>query len=368
MKIVISGGGTGGHIYPALTIAQEIKSIEPQAEIIFVGTAQGLEKNIVPRYGFPLKFITVAGFERHFSFGTLKSLWKLLLGLKEARSLLKALKPDLVIGTGGYVCGPVLFWAAQMGIPTCVQEQNAMPGVTNRILSYFVRAICLGYQEGAKYFKGKARQVFTGNPVRQEILADNREAGLSFFGLDEHKKTLLVFGGSRGARSINTAMVEVEKQLAGRSDVQVLHATGELDFEQHKAQVGEETFTADNIKILPYIHEMPLALSLADVAVSRAGAIGLAELLVKGVPTILIPYPYATANHQEYNARAVEAAGAAIVILDKELTGDALRQEVERLLVRPEALTSMHEAAQRLSKPQAAKVIAETALQLIKTN
>lgn len=367
MKVVISGGGTGGHIYPAITIANQIKLMKPEAEITFVGTEHGLEKNIVPRYGYPLEFITVAGFERHLGLGTLVSAGKLLVGLKDARALLKKLKPDLVIGTGGYVCGPVLFWAAQMGIPTCVQEQNAMPGMTNKILSHFVKAICLGYQEGAKYFTGNARKFFTGNPVRQEILQDDRAEGISKFALDPHKKTLLVFGGSRGARSINNAMLQVEKALAGRSDVQVLHATGELDYEKYMQQLAPEVLSADNIKVLPYIHEMPLALSATDIAVSRAGAIGLAELLVKGIPTILIPYPYATANHQEYNARAVESAGAAEVILDKELTGDVLREKIERLLTQSQMLEDMHRAAQKLSKPEAAQVIAETALNLVKT-
>jgi UDP-N-acetylglucosamine--N-acetylmuramyl-(pentapeptide) pyrophosphoryl-undecaprenol N-acetylglucosamine transferase len=366
MKIVISGGGTGGHIYPAITIANQIKSMEPTAEITFVGTQHGLEKNIVPRYGYPLRFITVAGFERHLSVGTVVSAMKLLVGLKDARGLLKEIKPDLVIGTGGYVCGPVLFWAAQMGIPTCIQEQNAMPGVTNKILSHFVDAICLGYNEGAKYFKGKARKIFTGNPVRQEILNDEREEGIQKFSLDKNKKTVLVFGGSRGARSINTAMLEVEKALAGRTDVQILHATGELDYEKYKTQLAPGVLDSANIKILPYIHEMPLALSVADIAIARAGAIGLAELLVKGIPSILIPYPYATANHQEYNARAVEAAGAAEVVLDKDLTGLILREKIEQLLTKPDTLAAMHTAAQKISRPLAAKEIAQSALGLVK--
>lgn len=367
MKIVVSGGGTGGHIYPALAIANQIKNIDSTAEITFVGTEHGLEKNIVPRYGYPLKFITVAGFERHLSIGTMVSGMKLLVGLKDARSLLKEIKPDLVIGTGGYVCGPVLFWAAQMGIPTCVQEQNAMPGVTNKILAHFVDTICLGYNEGAKYFSGKAKKIFTGNPVRQEILQDEREAGLAKFSLDPNKKTVLVFGGSRGARSINNAMLELENAMAGRQDVQILHATGELDYEKYKAKLAPQALQADNIKVLPYIHDMPLALSVADVAIARAGAIGLAELMVKGIPSILIPYPYATANHQEYNARAIEAEGAAQVILDKELTGLVLREKIEKLLTQPATLEAMKVAAKRLGRPDAGMEIAQTALSLVKT-
>lgn len=367
MKVVISGGGTGGHIYPALTIADYIKELAPEAEITFVGTKLGLEKEIVPRYGYPLEFITVAGFERHLGLSTFTSAGKLVVGLQDASRILRKLKPDLVIGTGGYVCGPVLFKAALKGIPTCIQEQNAMPGVTNKILAKFVRKIFLGYAEGAKYFHGKAEKIYTGNPVRKEILQDQRAAGLAKFNLDPAKKTLLAFGGSRGARSINNAMAVVERQLAGRSDVQILHATGALDYETYVQKLGENTFHADNIKVVPYIHDMPLALSAADLAVSRAGAIGLAELMVKGIPAILIPYPYATANHQEFNARALEAAGAALVILDKELQGEVLLKKIEAMLSAAVNLQQMHQAALAASKPQAATDIAKGALSLVRT-
>ncbi|MDD4320250.1 MAG: undecaprenyldiphospho-muramoylpentapeptide beta-N-acetylglucosaminyltransferase [Acidaminococcaceae bacterium] len=366
MKIVLSGGGTGGHIYPAITIANNIKALRPDAEIVFVGTKEGLESQIIPRYGYQLQYITVAGFQRKFGFSTITSAIKLLFGMKEAYRLIKKLKPDLVIGTGGYVCGPILIWAAFMGIPTCIQEQNAMPGVTNKILAHFVKRIFLGYKEGEKYFSGKAPKIFTGNPVRKEIIVDKKVAALKEFNLSPNKKTLLVFGGSRGARSINLAMAYVEKKFAGRDDIQVLHATGEEAYEKYIAQLDKKILEADNIKILPYIHEMPLALAAADMAVARAGAIGLAELMVKGIPSILIPYPYATANHQEFNARALEAAGAAVVILDKELTGDKLQEEIEKMLVQDDVLIDMKAAAMKASKPQAAADIAAQALKLVK--
>jgi len=368
VKIVISGGGTGGHIYPALTIANYIKELEPEAEITFVGTRLGLEKDIVHRYGYPLEFITVAGFERHLGLGTLKSAMKLLVGLQDAARLLDKLKPDLVIGTGGYVCGPILFRAARKGLPTCIQEQNAMPGVTNKILARFVQKIFLGYAEGAKYFQGKAQKIYTGNPVRKEVLQADRNEGLAKFALDPEKKTILAFGGSRGARSINKAMALVEQKLAGRQDVQILHATGALDYQQHVKQLGEQVIQADNIKVVPYIHEMPLALAAADIAVSRAGAIGLAELMVKGIPSILIPYPYATANHQEFNARALEAAGAAAVIVDKALNGEVLFNKINTMLESADNLSKMHQAAMAASKPQAAENIAKEALSLVRKN
>ncbi|MCD2434805.1 undecaprenyldiphospho-muramoylpentapeptide beta-N-acetylglucosaminyltransferase [Acidaminococcus sp. NSJ-142] len=364
MKVILSGGGTGGHIYPALTIADAIRDLEPSAEITFVGTRKGLEKDIIPRYGYPLEFIEVAGFERHLGLGTLKSAGKLVVGLSEAYQLLNRINPDLVIGTGGYVCGPILFWAALKRVPTAIQEQNAMPGVTNKILSRFVDEVFLGYKEGARYFASHAKKIFTGNPVRKEILVAERSAGIAKFQLDPSRKTLLVFGGSRGARSINQSMIAVEKALAGDRHIQILHATGQQGYQSHIEALGENLLKADNLHIVPYLHDMPLALAAADVAVSRAGAIGLAELMVKGIPSILIPYPYATANHQEFNARALAALGAAKVVLDKDLSGEILLREVESLLKDEEVLAMMHRSACKAGMPQAAETIAQEALAL----
>lgn len=366
MKVILSGGGTGGHIYPALTIADQIKKLCPDADISFVGTQQGLEKDIIPRYGYPLKFIEVAGFRRSLSLDTLRSAAKLVAGLYDAYRIIKNERPDLVIGTGGYVCGPIVFMGALHGIPCCIQEQNAMPGVTNKILSRYVRKVFLGYKEAGKYFHGKAELEYTGNPIRTEILEHTREEALKELGLDAAKKTILVSGGSRGARSINNAMLEAELALSGRGDVQVLHATGDVNYEAYMAEIAKRGGVDDNIIIKPYLHNMPVALAAADLAVFRSGAIGLAELMAKGVPSILVPYPYATANHQEFNARAVAAKGAAKVILDKELTGEKVLEAVEHLLLHQDELTKMQAAAKGLGKPQAAEVIASQALALIK--
>lgn len=366
MKIILSGGGTGGHIYPALTIADQIKKLETRAEIIFVGTQQGLEKDIIPRYGYPLKFIEVAGFKRSLSVDTLRSVGKLFTGLYDAYKIISDEKPDLVIGTGGYVCGPIVFMAALRGIPTCIQEQNAMPGVTNKILARYVKKVFLGYKEAGKYFSSSARLEFTGNPIRTEILAKTKADAAKELGLDPGKKTVLVSGGSRGARSINNAMMDVELALSGRHDVQIIHATGDVNYDKYMADAAKKGELGDNIIVRPYLHNMPVALAAADLAVFRAGAIGLAELMAKGVPSILAPYPYATANHQEFNARAVEAKGAAQVILDKELTGEKLLEAIENLLVHDNKLKKMQDAAKKLGRPQAAEIIARQALALLK--
>lgn len=365
MKIIVSGGGTGGHIYPALTIADTIKKLYPEAEIRFVGTTHGLEKDLVPRAGYPIDFIDVQGFRRSLSADTFRSVYKLFSGLGDAKKLLDIQKPDLVIGTGGYVCGPVVFLAAMRGIPACVQEQNALPGVTNKILSHFVKKIFLGYKEADKYFKGKAQKVFTGNPIREEILSHTRWEALKFFKLDVNKKTILIAGGSLGAASINKAAFQLEKDLSGRDDVQILHATGKNNYEAYRKQIEEAGGFKPNIHVSPYLYDMPMALAAADLAVFRAGAIGLAELTAKGIPSILVPFPYATGNHQEFNARALEAAGAAQVILDRELTGDVLHEKVERLLLHENELRQMKQAAEKAGRPEAAIEIAKQATALI---
>lgn len=365
MKVIVSGGGTGGHIYPALTIADNIKKLRPEAEVVFVGTREGLESGIIPRYGYRMEYIEVAGFRRSLSLDTLRSVCKLFKGLAGARAVLEQERPDLVIGTGGYVCGPVVFLAALRKIPCCIQEQNALPGVTNKILAHFADRVFLGYREAAKYFGSGAKLSYTGNPIRSEILAYEKKAAISELGLDPEKKTILVFGGSRGARSINNAMLELSRALSGRHDVQVLHATGEANYEQHMQKLGAAGKLGANIIVRPYLHNMPAALAAADLAVCRAGAIGLAELTAKGIPAVLIPYPYATANHQEFNARAVEAKGGARVILDRDMTGEKLLEATEDLLLNSSRLKEMAEGSRSLGRPGATEEIARSALALI---
>ncbi|HIU63551.1 MAG TPA: undecaprenyldiphospho-muramoylpentapeptide beta-N-acetylglucosaminyltransferase [Candidatus Avacidaminococcus intestinavium] len=366
MRIIISGGGTGGHIYPALTIAEQIKKNQPSSDITFVGTQAGLERDIVPRYGYPLEFIEIAGFERKLSKDTFKSVFKLFKGLQQARQLVKKIQPELVIGTGGYVCGPVLLLAALKGIPTCIQEQNAMPGVTNKILSYFVNKVFLGYAEAEQYFGGKSQKVFTGNPVREELLTAKRSQAIVALGLDPNKKTVLISGGSRGARSINQAMLVVNETLANSKKLQIIHVTGTAGYEETCKKLSKTVLQANNIKIVPYLHDMPQALALTDLAVFRAGAIGLAELTALGVPSILIPYPYATANHQEFNAQALAKAGAAVVIKDSDLTGKILLEQLAIILQNENKLKEMQKEAIGLGRPHAAVDIANQALALVK--
>ncbi|MFA6074721.1 MAG: undecaprenyldiphospho-muramoylpentapeptide beta-N-acetylglucosaminyltransferase [Negativicutes bacterium] len=370
MKVIVSGGGTGGHIYPAVTIARAIETQLQQAgrscEILYIGTKEGMEARIIPREGFRFEAVQVSGIKRSFSPQNIKTILKLGVGFLQAIGKINSFKPDIVVGTGGFVCGPILLAAALMGVPTIIQEQNALPGITNKILSRFVKKVCLGYREAAKYFPAaaKTKMEFTGNPIRKDILTRKRASAYDDLGLPEDKRTVLVVGGSRGARSINSAMLEVYKFFAGREGIQILHATGDGDFQRMLKGLNELQVTdKSNIIVRPYLFNMQSAIAIADVAVFRAGAVGLAELSAVGVPAILIPYPYAAENHQEFNARALEKNGAAIVILDNELTGALLIEKLNELLGDEQRLSVMARQSAACGVTDAAERIATIAIE-----
>ena len=370
MRFVIAGGGTGGHIYPALAIARALERQDATATILFVGTGHGLESELVPHAGYPLQTIHLYGFQRRISWRNFQNVFWTVRSLWEVRKILRAFRPDAVVGTGGYVCGPVVWSAASAGIPTLIQEQNAFPGVTNRILSRVVDVAAVGYPEAAPKFAGhKARVVVTGNPVREDLLQETREESCRHFGLRPELPVLLITGGSQGARSINQAALAVHRRWAGKKEVQILHITGQTDYNNiiHTLQAeGLPIYDGEAGRIVvPYLHEMPKALAAARLVVSRAGAIGLAELTLRGIPAILIPYPFASENHQEINARALEKNGAAVVIRDSELTGELLTATVEKLIADSEKLRSMAAAAAAMGTPRAADEIAALVFDLL---
>ena len=368
MNIIVSGGGTGGHIYPALTIIRAIQQREPSARILYVGTPHGLEADIVPREGIDFIPIDLAGFQRKISLENISRAWRALLAVSRARGIVHGFQPNVAIGTGGYVAGPILLAASLAGVPTLVQEQNVFAGVTNRILAKFATAIAVGMEDAKNLFP-KEKTYVTGNPIRPEVLTATREDGARAFGFDPAKKTVLVSGGSRGARSINRAMVEVIAHAAEQSEVQYLHVTGADEHGDTLARIrnaGVRLEEHPHLRVLPYLYNMPEAMAMADVAVFRAGATGLAELAARGVPAILIPYPYAAENHQEKNARAVEAAGAAEVILNRDISGAALGAALGGLLADNARRAGMAAAMKRLGKPEAAEEIAALALGICK--
>ncbi|SCG83210.1 undecaprenyldiphospho-muramoylpentapeptide beta-N-acetylglucosaminyltransferase [Proteiniborus sp. DW1] len=350
MKALITGGGTGGHIYPALAIARKIKMEYKNVDILYVGTEKGLEAEIVPKEGFKFKTIRVKGFSRKLSKDTFKSIKELFLGLNDAKKVIKEFKPDIVIGTGGYVCGPIVLTAALKKIPTIIHEQNAFPGVTNRILSRFVDKVAGSFEESRKYFKDVNKLVITGNPIRQDIVGYNKEVAYKDLNIDPNRPFVLCFGGSGGQKKLNDAMLDVIVNNKNNTSIQIIHVTGKRlydSFMEGLKQKGVDKLT-DNIRIYPYFFEVPKALSIADVAITSGGAIAIAEITAVGIPSILIPKAYTTENHQEYNARALEKNGAGIVILEKDLNGELLNKEIINLLSDKIKLKEMAERSRKM--------------------
>lgn len=349
MRYLLAGGGTGGHIYPAVAIADEIKRNEKDAEILFVGTENGLEKELVPKSGYRLMTIRVKGFKRKLSLDTLKTVKIAFDGMIDAKKIINEYKPDIVIGTGGYVCGPVLMVAAMKHIPTLIHEQNAYPGVTNRILSMFVDIVATAFDDSLKYFHNKQKVHVTGNPIRKELLNSDKNKAYKDIGFVKDKMTIVSVGGSRGAAKINDSMVDMIKYFT--NETQILIITGENQYNSViKKAENYDINIRDNVKILPYCYNMKQIYAIADIFVCRAGAITLAELLATGTPSILIPSPYVTHNHQEYNANVLVKNGAAFMILEKDLNGKVLFDKISNIINNPVEIEKMRVNARRLSK------------------
>ncbi|CAH0346893.1 undecaprenyldiphospho-muramoylpentapeptide beta-N-acetylglucosaminyltransferase [Bacillus sp. CECT 9360] len=365
MKIVVSGGGTGGHIYPALALIREIKNKDKNSSFLYIGTENGLEKDIVTSEQIPFKSIHITGFKRKLSFENVKTVTRFLKGVRDSKKMLKEFKADVVIGTGGYVCGPVVYAAAKLGIPCIVHEQNSIPGLTNKFLSKYVDKVAICFNE-AKQFFPENKTVLTGNPRASEVLHFEGKAGLKKLGLNPSIPTVLIFGGSRGARPINEAVLKVMSELRGKS-YQVLYVTGEVHFDQISREI-ELIGNPENVMIKPYLSNMPEILSGVDLAVTRAGATTLAELTVLGIPSILIPSPYVTNNHQERNARSLSDHGAAELVLEKELNGSKLISTIDSIITDKKKLESMKQAAIDLGLPDAADRLYQVIMDIAKKN
>ncbi|SHI62373.1 undecaprenyldiphospho-muramoylpentapeptide beta-N-acetylglucosaminyltransferase [Lutispora thermophila] len=359
MRAILTGGGTGGHIYPAISIARGILEKYKDAEILFVGTEKGMENSIVPKEGFPLRTIKVRGFLRKLTFQNVVAIKENMVSFLECRKIIKEFKPDIVIGTGGYVSGTMVMTAALMGIPTMIHEQNAFPGVTNRILSRYVDKIALTFPEASRYFRYKDKIMVTGNPLRGEITKITKLEGMRALGFDENKPLLLIVGGSRGAKKINESSMLVAEECEKKREFQLLHMTGESQYKDVIEQYEKKNIPHDTsyLKVIPYIHNAPYAYAAADLLISRCGAGLISEITALGKPSILIPYPYATDNHQEYNARALEKSNAAIVILESELNEKVLLDKVKYLLANKEKMREMTNNSKKMGKPEATSAI-----------
>lgn len=347
MKVLIAAGGTGGHIYPGIAVAKEIVRRGASSEVLFVGTAKGLETRIVPENGFELSLINSAGLKNVGLLGKLKGLLVLPKSFLEARALIKSFKPDVVVGAGGYVSGSVLLTASFMRVPTLVMDSNALPGFTNRRLAPFITKAALTFEESLKFFGEKG--VVTGNPVRKEffdIAAKARE---------KDKFSILIFGGSQGARAINNAMIVALKSLQPfKNKLQIVHQTGEADFETIKKGYAENDFSDADVRA--YIKDMMSEFAKSDLIISRAGATTCAELCAAGKAAIMVPLPTAADDHQRVNAEALTSKNAARMILQKDLTGESLARQITELIENPETISQMETAARALARRDAAEV------------
>jgi UDP-N-acetylglucosamine--N-acetylmuramyl-(pentapeptide) pyrophosphoryl-undecaprenol N-acetylglucosamine transferase len=353
MRVVIAGGGTGGHLFPGLAVAQELKRRDSVAEILFVGSEVGIESRVVPQEGFPLETLPIKGIKGRGIRGFIEALWGIPVSFFRSLRTIGRFRPECVIGVGGYASGPFLVAGKMKGIRCVIMEQNLRPGLTNLILARLVDRVFTTYEGSAAYFP-RFKVMRTGNPVRWRTLPPPER---------QERFSILVFGGSAGARRINLRMVEALERLKDLGPkLRITHQTGEADFASVRAAYSPLPFEAE---ILSFIERMDLAYARADLVICRAGATTIAELTAFGKPAILIPYPYAAYDHQRLNAQALKDWGAAEMILDRELNGESLASAIRALYTDRERLKKMGEAARKLGKPEAAERIVDECYALV---
>ena len=362
MRILFAAGGTGGHINPALAIAKEFRTYHPDCEILFVGTEFGLETELVPREGFPIEYIEAIGFRRRFTWENIRVAYRAARSMVHTSKILKKFRPDLVIGCGGYTSGPVVMRAAMKKIPTLIHEQNAFPGMSNKMLAPKVDRICISFEDSKKYFKQQEKVVYTGNPVRPGLTTLSKEKARLQNKIDD-RPFLLAVGGSLGAKRINEEMLKLIPRL--NNQVQVLWAAGKTDYETVKKAAGT---LPSNITLCPYIFNMEEMMIAADLVISRSGAITLSELCATGTPSILIPSPNVTENHQEINARALEKRNAAVVLCENELSDNRLESLINQLAFDKVRLTEMGSHAREMANVNASFQIYQEGMKLIQTS
>lgn len=358
LTFLFAGGGTGGHLYPAIAIAEELQKLQPTARIVFAGTKKKIEARVVPQKGYEFYSIWISGFHRRLTIDNVLFPVKVFVSLIQSFFLIKKIKPHAVIGTGGYVCGPVLFVASWLGIPTLIHESNSFPGVTTRLLARKVNRVFVTFEVTKQWLKKTSSVELVGNPTRDALGTLTKYEACRALGFSESKKTLFAFGGSLGAQSINKVMPKIIS-WATKYDVQVIWQTGESDW---SASQGVQSHPS--VKIMKYVEHMDIAYAAADLIISRSGATTLAELTRIGKPAILVPYPHAAANHQTLNAQAMVQAGAAVMITDTMLD-ELLLSTVQQLLNNEQQLRTMSEQSKLLGKPDAGKEIAQKILTMI---
>ncbi len=369
MKVLLTGGGTGGHVNPALAIADTVKRHDPDAEILYIGTKNGIENRLVGKEGYEIRHVEARGFRRSLSPKNFAALWYYLTSPAKAKKIIKEFKPDIAIGTGGYVCHAPLKAASELGVPTMLHESNAMPGLAVRMLQRSVDRILLNFAESEKHIDAKEKIVVVGNPVRGEFGKYTRESARAELGIsDEHRLVVLSYGGSLGAPAINDAAFELMRDFdRAHPEVLHIHATGRgryEEFEKHFSEAG--LASCENIELSDYVYDMPKRLAAADLVISRAGAMTVTEMARMQKPCIMIPSPYVTDNHQYKNAKVLQDAGGVLLLEEKELTGGRIVREVESLLLDAGRRRRMSESIAAFAGEEASELIYKEIVKLLK--
>ncbi|MTI87140.1 MAG: undecaprenyldiphospho-muramoylpentapeptide beta-N-acetylglucosaminyltransferase [Balneolaceae bacterium] len=362
-KILIAAGGTGGHVYPAIAIADALKKEKPDADILFVGTRNHMEWKAVPKAGYEITAIWISGFHRQFTLKNLLFPVKLIASLIQSFNIISSFKPQVMVSCGGYVAGPVGWVAGKRNVPVVIQEQNSYPGVTNRMLSKFAKKIFTAFEQADQYLPASKTQV-TGNPTRSTLTAADKDQSILSFGFTSDKPVLLVLGGSGGAKSINETLKANIQQLHDENDIQIIWQCGAKYFDELNSKI--DTAQLPNLRLTSYLDNMPEAYAAADLVISRAGASSCSELMLTGKPSVLVPSPYVAGDHQTQNAKAMADAGASELLPDAEMK-ETMTDLVNQLIHDQKRLARMNKAALRLAKPEAARLIAREILEIAKS-
>ncbi|GKQ42849.1 UDP-N-acetylglucosamine--N-acetylmuramyl-(pentapeptide) pyrophosphoryl-undecaprenol N-acetylglucosamine transferase [Companilactobacillus sp. RD055328] len=363
MRVIVSGGGTGGHIYPAIALINQLKERNLLDDVLYVGTKSGLESRIVKDLNIPFTTVEIQGFKRKLSLDNIKTVNLFFSSISKSKKIIKEFKPDIVIGTGGYVSSAVVYAAHKMKVPTIIHEQNSIAGVTNKFLGHFVDKIAISFAEVATEFPEKSKLILTGNPRAQEVIKIKPNERLSEFNLVPHKPTVLIFGGSRGARPLNSAVVDSISSF-NEANYQVLFVTGKIHYDNVIKQISAKK--NPNVSVVPYVDEMPEILPDVSLIVGRSGATSIAEITALGIPAIFIPSPYVTHDHQTKNAEILEKVGAASVIKESDLTKESLLESINNIMGNAEVYKNMEEESKELGIPNAADLLIDEMLKLVK--
>jgi UDP-N-acetylglucosamine--N-acetylmuramyl-(pentapeptide) pyrophosphoryl-undecaprenol N-acetylglucosamine transferase len=361
MRVIIAGGGTGGHLFPGIAVAEEFVKRDPSTRVVFVGTEHGIEARVIPREGYPIEFLSAEGLVGKDFLRKIVAVYLFLVSICQSLKIISSVRPDVVIGVGGYASVGMVVAARLRGIRTMIMEQNSVPGFANRFLGRFSDVVAVTYQESISFFS-REKTFLTGNPVRKKILVKEAADPHAAFGLEKDKFSILIFGGSLGARMINNAMIEALHYLLDlRQNIQFIHQTGEKDLKNVSASYNKLKFHG---RVFPFIYQMSDAYSVADLIICRAGATTLSEISAIGKAAILVPYPHAASNHQEFNARKLEDMGAAKVMLDKHLTGEVMAKAIRELYDNPDRRREMQKASKAFGRTDAAEKIVDLSMNL----